>query len=299
MAARTASDRTMTLKDGRTLGFAEYGDPRGRAVIGFHGTPGSRLMLRIADGTARAQGVRLIAPDRPGFGLSDPMPERRYPDFARDVEALLDHLGVERVALAGVSGGGPYALACAASMPERISHALLVSGVAPVVGPDATPGLSRRHRIIFAWGARAPRLLRALTGYAQRVWKRDPDAVFRRIVAMNPPVDRAIMTRPAVREVLIAALRDAFRRGGGPAATEIALFGRPWGFRLQDVRVPVGLWHGEGDRLVPVRMGRHMAGLLPDCRASFIPAAGHYWVFDHLETLIGAAAESGGPVILS
>lgn len=299
MAARAGSDRTMTLADGRTLGFADYGDPQGRPVIGFHGTPGSRLMLRIADETARRQQVRLIAPDRPGFGLSDPMPERRYPDFARDVEALLDHLRLDRVALAGVSGGGPYALACAARMADRISHALVVSGVAPLVGPDATPGLSRRHRIIFAWGARAPRLLRAVTGYAQRVWKRDPDAVFRRIVAMNPPVDRAIMTRPEVRDTLIAALRDAFRRGGGPAATEIALFGRPWGFRLQDVRVPVGLWHGEADRLVPARMGRHIAGRLPHCRASFIGGAGHYWVFDHFDALIRAAAEPGGLALVS
>lgn len=281
--------RTIVLADGRRLGFAEYGDPNGQPVIGFHGTPGSRLMLAVADAPARRMGVRLIAPDRPGFGLSDPMPTRRYPDFAADTEALADHLRLGSVALVGVSGGGPYALASAARMPARVNRAIVISGVAPVVGPEATPELERAHRIIFGWGARAPRLLRALTRWAERAWRRDPDKVFERIVKMNLPADRAIMSRPEVRAALIAGLRDAFTRGGRPVATEIALFGRPWGFSLRDVPVPVRLFHGAADRLVPARMGRHLARLLPHCRAEIVPAAGHYWVFDNVERLLGVA----------
>lgn len=286
-----ARHATLVLSDGRQLGYATYGDPNGQPVIAFHGTPGSRLMLAICDQPARSRQVRLIAPDRPGFGLSDPMPARSYGDFAADVAALADHLGLARFAIAGISGGGPYVAACGALIPDRISQALMVSGVAPVRGADATPGLARRHRLIFGLGAKVPGLLRLVTRLASRAWRKDPDGMFDRIVSMNPPVDQAIMTRPEVRAVLVAALRDAFRRGGGPVATEIALFGRPWGFRLADVRIPIRLWHGEADRLVPARMGRHLAALLPECAATFIPGAGHYWVFDHVDALIQAAIE--------
>lgn len=282
---------SIVLEDGRKLGYATYGDDLGQPVLAFHGTPGSRLMLAICDEPARRRAVRLIAPDRPGFGLSDPMPGRRYGDFAGDVAALADHLGLTRFAVAGVSGGGPYALACGARIHDRISQALMVSGVGPVRGPDATPGLARRHRLIFGLGARAPGLLRIVTRLVGRTWRKDPDRAFDRIVGMNPPGDRRIMTRPEVRTVLIAALRDAFQRGGGPAATEIELFGRPWGFRLADVRIPIRLWHGEADWLVPARMGRHMAERLPVCDPTFIPGAGHYWVFDHVDALIAAAIE--------
>lgn len=278
--------RTITLQDGRRLGFAEYGEPGGQPVIGCHGTPGSRLMLAVADRPARRGRVRLIAPDRPGFGLSDPMPARRYLDFAADVEALIDHLALDRVALVGVSGGGPYALASAAYMPARVTNVLLVSSVAPVAGPEATQGLERPHRIIFGGGVRAPRLLRALTGIAGWAWRRHPDRMFERVVGMNLPADRPIMRRAEVRAALIAGLRDGFVRGGGPVATEVALFGRPWGFSLRDIRVPVRLFHGAIDRLVPAIMGRHLARLLPDCRAEIVPGAGHYWVFDHVDLAI-------------
>jgi pimeloyl-ACP methyl ester carboxylesterase len=285
---------SMVLDDGRTLGYATFGDPQGQPVLGFHGTPGSRLMLAICDEPARRRGVRLIAPDRPGFGLSDPLPARCYCDFADDVAALADHLGVARFPVAGVSGGGPYALACGARIPGRISRALMVSGVGPVRGPDATPSLARRHRLIFGIGARAPGLLRIVTRLIGRTWRENPDRAFDRIVAMNPPMDRAIMSRLEVRAVLVAALRDAFRHGGEPAATEIALFGRPWGFRLADVRIPVRLWHGEADRLVPAEMGRHMAASLPNCDPTFIPGAGHYWVFDHVDAMMAATVEPLG-----
>lgn len=292
MDGMRAPERTILLADGRRLGFAEYGDRSGQAVLGLHGTPGSRLMFALADQPARRQSVRLIAPDRPGFGLSDPMPTRRYLDGAADLEELLDQLGQDRVTLVGVSGGGPYALAAAAHMPARVTQAIVVSGVAPVAGPEATGNLDRAHRILFGWGARAPRLLRAVTGLVGRSWRRHPDRVFERVIRMNLPADRAIMSRPEVRAALTAGLKDAFVRGGGSVATEIALFGRPWGFSLRDVRVPVRLFHGAIDRLVPARMGRHLAALLPRCQAEIVPDAGHYWVFDNVERLLKLARQT-------
>ena len=191
----------------------------------------------------------------------------------------------------------PYALATAAYAPARIRRALVVSSVAPITGPEATPDLERAHRIIFGWGARAPRLLRALTVVASRSWQRRPEKTFARVVRMNLPTDRAIMSRPDVRAALIAGLRDAFVRGGGPVATEIALFGQPWGFNVRDVQVPVRLYHGAIDRLVPARMGRHLAELLPACQTEIVPGAGHYWVFDNVERLLEAALEPAAPSV--
>lgn len=279
-------DRILHLPDGRRLGYADYGDPAGTPLVAFHGTPGSRLMLAIADRPALALGVRLIAPDRPGFGLSDFQSGRTFADWPDDVRALVDALGIERFALAGISGGGPYAAACAWKMPERLTSIGIVSGVGPLVGPQATAELTRRHRIAFGLAARAPWLARRLMVAARFGWRRFPERIFARIVAWSPPQDRAILTRPEVRACLIDGLIDAFRGGGAGVAHELVLLGRPWGFPLDEIGSVVRLWHGEADHLVPVAMGRSVAASIPTCHAVFVPDAGHYWVFNHVEELL-------------
>lgn len=291
---RAREDPTLRLPDGRRLGYAEYGDPAGRPIFGFHGTPGSRLMLAVADGPARRLGVRLIAPDRPGMGLSDLKAGRSIGDWPDDLVRLADALGIERFGVAGVSGGGPYALACALRIPERLRSVGVISGVGPVAGPDATAGLDRTHRLIFGVWRRAPWLARRVMALAKRRWDRAPERIFARIVSFAPPQDRPVMTRPEVCDVLIAGLRDAFRVDGRGVAEELILFGRSWGFRLGDIQTPVRLWHGEDDHLVPLAMGRRMAALIPDCRAEFIPGAGHYFVFNHVEPLLRAMTGAEG-----
>jgi len=255
-------------------------------IFGFHGTPGSRLMLEVADAPARRCGVRLIAPDRPGFGLSDFQPERTFCDWPDDVLALAEALGIARFAVAGVSGGGPYALACAFKLATRLTGIGVISGMGPVAGPEATPGLDRMHRLLFGLWSKVPGLTRRLMGLAKRGWDRVPEKMYARIVRFAPKVDRAIMTRDDVRAALIDGLADGFRVDGRGVAHELILFGRAWDFSLADIAVPVALWHGDNDHLVPVAMGRHMAARIPECRAEFVPGAGHYWVFDHIETLL-------------
>lgn len=278
--------QTVRLSDGRRLGFAEYGDPRGVPVFGFHGTPGSRLMLAVAETPARRCGVRLIALDRPGFGLSDFQPERTLGDWPDDVLELADALGIARFGVAGVSGGGPYALACAWKIARRLTRVSVVSGMSPVGGSEATPGLDRTHRLLFGLWSKAPWLTRRLMALAKRGWDRAPEKMFARIVRFAPEADRVIMTRDDVRGALIDGLADAFRADGRGVAHELILLGRAWGFSLSDIAMPVDLWHGEDDHLVPLAMGRHMASLIPVCRAEFIPGAGHYWVFDNVEALL-------------
>ena len=285
-------NRTIRLNDGRRLGFAEFGDPHGVPVFGFHGTPGSRLMLRIAEAPARRLGVRLIAPDRPGFGLSDFQPERSLGDWPDDVVALADALGIPRFGVAGVSGGGPYAAACAWKIAKRLTRVGIVSGMGPVRGSEATPGLDRTHRWLFGLWSKAPWLTRRLMALARRGWDKRPEKMFAQIVRFASEVDRAVMTRDEVRAALIDGLADAFRTDGRGVAHELILFGRAWGFTLSDIAMPVELWHGDNDHLVPLAMGRHMAARIPQCRAEFIPGAGHYWVFDHVETLLRHLSEA-------
>jgi pimeloyl-ACP methyl ester carboxylesterase len=281
-------DRILALPDGRRLAYAEYGDPDGVPLLAFHGTPGSRLMLALADRPARSLDVRVIAPDRPGFGRSDFQPRRTFADWPDDVCALADALEVGRFAVAGISGGGPYAAACAWKIPHRLISVGIVSGVGPLVGPQATPDLSRRHRLIFGLAARSPRLACHVMEALRLGWHRFPDRLFARLVAWSPPQDQAIITRPEVRACLIDGLIDAFCSGGRGVAHELALFGSPWGFPLAEIKLPVYLWHGQADALVPLAMGRRVAAAIPRCEAVFVPGAGHYWMFDHIDHLLRA-----------
>lgn len=286
-ANAAARDQTIRLRDGRQLGYATYGEPGGQPVFAFHGTPGSRRMLQVADAPARRCGVRLIAPDRPGYGLSSPQPGRRLVDWPDDVIELADALGLERFALAGISGGGPYVAACAWKIPERVSIAAIASGMGPVV-EEIDEALARRHRLAFAAMRKAPPLLHLVMASASLGWRHLPERLLDALHAFMPPADQVIVARPEVQASLLAGLVEAFRQGGRGATDELRLFVSPWGFRLEEIRAPVRLWHGEADDLVPCAMGRYVARSIPGCRAEFIPGAGHYWVFDHIAELLEA-----------
>src|SRR3990170_2014058 len=144
-----AADRTslvQRLADGRRIGYAEFGDAQGAAVIAIHGTPGSRLMFALTDRAARERRLRIIAPERPGYGLSDFHPKQTLKHAADDMKAFVDALGLDRFAVIGVSGGAPYAVATAAAMGDRIA---LLSPVGPIADCHATVRMSRLHRLMF------------------------------------------------------------------------------------------------------------------------------------------------------
>ncbi len=283
---RTICDVVATLPDGRRLGYAAYGDPGGRPLFAFHGTPGARTMIRIIDAEARRLGVRIIAPDRPGFGLSDFQPRRRLLDWPDDVRALADRLGLERFAVAGVSGGGPYALACAHRIPERLTAVGVVSAIGPVAESGLKAALTHTPMAALVLLQRAPRLIRAVTASVAFGVRHFPERIFESLLAVSSENDRRILHRPAVKGCLLEAFGEAFRLGAQGTGHEVVLFGQPWGFHLGEITVPVHLWHGEADEHVPVAMGRYMARQLPQCHATFMPDAGHYWIFDHQTELL-------------
>lgn len=269
---------TLRLRDGRTLAYAEWGDPAGRPVLGCHGSPSSRLERHVEDPEAyRRWGVRVVVPDRPGFGRSDPQPGRRVLDWPDDVAQLLDHLDVDRFAVLSLSGGAAYALACAHVFGPRV-HAVGILGGAPPPDvpwpwPRWVPGRVRAaaHRpypAALLQPVFAPIALR-------------PAAIPRYLQVRLNPADRRVIGRPAVRRILAETFTEGLRHGSGVLAEDRALLFRPWGFPLSGVRQHVDVWHGTQDWQVPAALGRMLAAMLPDCTAHWFPGEGHFLVFDH------------------
>ncbi|MBM3152820.1 MAG: alpha/beta hydrolase, partial [Chloroflexi bacterium] len=183
---------TITLKDGRALGFAEYGDPRGKPVFFFHGTPGARL-FRPPDEATRKAGVRLICTDRPGYGLSTFQPRRRLLDWPADVAQLADALGIGKFYIAGHSGGGPHTLACAFGLPDRALAAAALSGASPADAPGASDGMTPLNKFGFTFGRYLPWPLgRALVWLLFRERCADPAKAMEKDKT-RPPADEEII----------------------------------------------------------------------------------------------------------
>jgi pimeloyl-ACP methyl ester carboxylesterase len=283
-----AEDGTLLLGDGRRLGYSQYGAPDGEPFFYFHGHPGSRLEARFAHPAAASAGVRVIALDRPGYGLSDFVPGRAITDWPGDVAEAADLLQLPRFSVAGASGGGPYALACAWQLPERVSRAAVISGVGPYQVPGITKGMRWQNRVGFEWAARWPGLARFAMRSMQKSITERPARTIDALAQAMSPADAAIVRHPDVRDILIADITEAFRQGSDGAAWDMVLLGRPWGFSLSEIKPEVHLWQGEADVLVPPAMGRYQAAHIPHCHARLLPGEGHLLVIDHMPDLIEA-----------
>jgi pimeloyl-ACP methyl ester carboxylesterase len=271
--------RLLQLDDRRWIACAECGDPAGRPVFAFHGLPGSRLQQHPDPGIAAARGARVIHVDRPGFGLSSPCPARTLASWAHDVVAIADRLEIERFAVAGVSGGGPFALACAALLGARVTRTALVSSVGP-------PGSMHGGRIVlparaaFYFAAHAPELMRGPLRVASRLALRAPERFIDRVAAHLAPDDRRTLARPDVRAMLARDLAESVRQGVDALIMDLRLEARPWQLPLEAIRAPVALWHGEADRIVPASATRHLVAAIPGARAEVLPGHGHFMIFD-------------------
>jgi pimeloyl-ACP methyl ester carboxylesterase len=243
-------------------------------------------MAEAAHGPASARGVRLIAPDRPGYGLSSGRVARQIGDWPQDMAELADALAIPRFGVVGVSGGGPYALACAVRMPERLSVVASVSGIAPIADAGSLSGLDRQHRAVLAVARRAPWVGSALMAAAGLAWRRDPDGMYRRLQAWAPRADHAVLARPEVASSMIAGVREAFRQGSRGAADELRLFIQPWGFALEEIALPVHVWHGARDTLVPRVAAQRLADSIRDCRLEMVADGGHYLVYEIMDDLL-------------
>lgn len=257
------------LPDGRRIGYAEYGNPGGFPIFYFHGCPGSRLEGFLASEAASRTNVRLIAVDRPGYGLSDPKPDRQLLDWPADVTALADTLALEQFSILGASGGGPYALACAFSLTDRLHRVGLAAGLAPF--REGPLKLTSRLGLLLARAAFP--LIHTVLEPQVRHHPDRPVAIAARL--LTPP-DREVLSRPSVNTILQRSLQEAFCQGSAGMHRDMELYGRPWGFSLKEVTFPIELWHGEADRLLPPQMGRRQGEALPNATTCFVPGEGHF-----------------------
>lgn len=275
----------LALSDGRHLAYTEYGDPDGDPVIGFHGTPGGRHQLAPLDEDARRVGVRLIVPDRPGYGDSDLVPDRALADWPGDVADLVDHLGLDRFAILGISGGGPHALACAADLGDRVTATAIASGVAPFGWDDVAEELPPLLRPVVALVLRTP-LLGALIGlglWLLRTWPRLVLAAYRRWL---PPADVAVLDRPGLVDLYLAGAHRMSPTAARAAEQDLRLFMQPWQIDLAAIQTPVHVWHGDADKMVPVADGRWTAGQVADATFHLCRDGGHLCVVTWAEPIL-------------
>lgn len=281
-----APDRMLRLPDGRHLCYVRWNPAGHHPILFFHGTPGTRH-FRPADLSVLGEtDADLVTVDRPGYGRSTRQKERTLLGWADDVARLADALGWDRFAVCGVSGGGPHALACGCRLADRVTVVGAISSVAPF-WPGALDGMMPLVR----WGFRlAPHAPGPATG-AMRLALRCGTPFIRLFQRRLPPGDRQVLERPGVLPLSLQTIAAALSTP--VLAEEIGLFRRPWGFELSEVRVPVELWHGEADNNVPIAHGRRIAAALPHCRATWIPGAGHYLIFDCWRPILARLAGYG------
>jgi pimeloyl-ACP methyl ester carboxylesterase len=270
-----AREGTLDLDDGRALGYAEYGEPGGAPIIYLHGMPGSRLDPALLDEEYRRIGVRVVAIERPGYGLSAARRSWGLLDWPGDVAAAADRLGIERFALIGYSSGGKYAAACAYTLPDRLTGTAILSGVGPPATPRFREGLGRTDRLSMTLALRARPLALAYWRIARRMAERKPERFLGEFEKELSEPDKVVFSEPEVRKFVLATSREALRAGAAGVVQDAAIQARPWGFGLEEIRAPVRLWHGDRDEIVPLHHSRYAAEAIPNATLTIFEGAGH------------------------
>lgn len=270
------STATLKLADDRRLVYGLYGHPQGKPLLFFHGFPGSHSQALMIDEQAKAGGIRVIAPDRPGFGGSSPAPRRTLLSWASDVAALADHLGYARFDVMGVSCGGAYALACAHELPQRVTTVFMIAGMGPMDLPDIRREQLPLLTILFALARRAPWSISPLLALDRWLYRYDPVRAVKMVSGMLREPDRRLLAQqPAQALAFGNSLAEAYQQGIGGAMREAQLIGSPRPYALQAITTPVHVLQDAHDRHVPPTMGRYLAAQLPNGRLHEYPDEGH------------------------
>src|SRR5262249_53328064 len=270
-------DSSIRLPDGRMIAYAEWGDPEGRPVLYFHGGPASRLFFPSPD-VAAEDHVRVIAPDRPGMGASDPQPGHIVADWPADVVALADVLGIDRFGVLGWSAGTPYAFACAALIPERLTAVSATTSAAAMrYLLEDDPGL--RDSLLDEDDQQVFDALSEGRPAAERV-AAELGAGFVEWITEHPeqladgegdPGDEGFLADPEERDRFIASMRESVRQGAEAFAPAYVAQVAPWGFRLEDITIPVHVWAGANDRTTPPDRMREVAERIPQVEFTVWP----------------------------
>jgi pimeloyl-ACP methyl ester carboxylesterase len=288
------SDHTLQLADGRTVAWTQSGDPEGRPVLRVPGTPGSRWTVRADQQPWLDRHLLIITTERPGFGVSSPLPGRGFAEPADDMAAILDQLGIDRLPVYGSSGGAPHILALCARHPERVSAATVLAGAAPLTDDEAEDVIPiNRQARLLALENDLPALHTLLTPIREAIVD-DPLASFADIMSTAPPEDLEIMSDPVWQEAFVRATREALAQGvEGWADETMAMINRWDDIDLGSIETSV-LWrHAPHDRNVPSRAARRVLDALPNGQWTEWTDGGHLVAYrregDVLDELLSRA----------
>jgi len=273
--------------DGSVIAVEVAGKPDGVPVLLCHGLADSRLSAHQFAHVAAELGLRVIAPDRPGSGGSDPRRLLRLADWAQDAALVLDAMEVESAAVAGISAGGPFAAACAATIPGRVRSLILISALGPPVWPIG--GMATGERLSLELARRAPGFGGWFLGWLAALARTNPRMFLRLATSELPGADRRALGEAGMRDAFLANYTEAFRRGTQGVAQDLRLLSRPWGFQLAAISVPTSVHHGEADTTVPPEHARLYAEAIPGAQLHLYPGHGHF-------SILTAAREMLAPI---
>ncbi|MDA2890701.1 alpha/beta hydrolase [Mycolicibacterium sp. BiH015] len=278
----------------RRLGFAEFGDPQGRPIFWLHGTPGARRQIPLeARSFAEKNRIRLIGVDRPGIGSSTPHEYRKVIDFAQDLRTIADTLGIDKMQIIGLSGGGPYTLGCAAAMPDRVVAVGVLGGVAPTRGADAIGGgvMGKVGLPVAPVLERVGTPLSLVATGLIRLIKPVAEPALYLYASISPEGDRRLLVRPEFKAMFLDDLLNGSRKQLAAPFADVVVFARDWGFRLDEVKVPVRWWHGDCDHIVPFEHGKHVVALLPDAEFYALPGESHLGGLGEAEAIMATMSD--------
>ncbi len=261
----------------RDVAVQSYGDPAGEPVFFFHGWPSSRFQGALAHESACELGIHFLSVDRPGIGGSTLHEGRSLRDWPMLIEALADHFGARKFRVLGVSGGGPYVLASAWALPERVFAAAVVSGAPPLAERADVSTLMPIYRLLLAAYRRHPAFIRAVFRIGRGpATLRPPRWLWRVLLHAIPACDRRALDQPHVLDRAWAGYAGAWTGHPDGVFHDARIYAEPWGFDLSEIRVPVRLWHGREDRNFHYPLAEEVAARIPGCHARMIEGEGHY-----------------------
>ncbi len=274
---RPKLEGNIAVGEDRQISFAEFGNPQGRAVFWLHGTPGARRQIPTEARTfAARKNIRLIGVDRPGIGSSTPYQYENVLGFTDDLRTIADTLGINRFAVIGLSGGGPYTLATSAAMPDRVVMAAVLGGVAPLIGEDGiSSGLMELAKIVRPVLEVADTPIRWVAGSLIKLIGPFGSPALDLYARISPDGDRNLLSRPEFKAMFLDDLLNGSRKQLAAPFADIVVFARDWGFRLEDIKVPVRWWHGDADHIVPYAHGEHAVARMADAEMYTLPGESH------------------------
>ena len=275
------------LPSGRTVSYAEHGDPKGKPLLFCHAITGSRLMLPPESGLLAGKGLRLIVPDRAGYGLSSPAITDPMAQWLEDMRHFIPHLGLSRCCVLGHSAGGAYAIALAEALPEMVEHLCLISSVAPMRKSTDTKHLLPVNRMIIQLARSNPVAARSFLKLSMQVALKKPDAYFDLITNSIPDLDKEVLNNTRLKLLLLTAFKETTRQGVDHLIEELMYLSTQWRVDSEKISCLISIWHGKEDRHAPFPLMQNFSRSLKQCaQTNWMDGAGHYMIFHHWDTIM-------------